>query len=54
MAPRAFSSAQTRSSSSPDLHDPLLDLLRNHESLSQQMFLEALQSQRTAQVLEAQ
>jgi hypothetical protein len=34
--------------------DPLLDLLRNHETLTQEMFLEALQSQRSRQVLETQ
>jgi hypothetical protein len=53
-APRASSSAQVRPSPSSDVDDPLLDLLRNHESLTQEMFLEALQSQRTGQILETQ
>jgi hypothetical protein len=53
-APRALSSAQVHDTSSSDVDDPLLDLLRNHESLTQEMFLEALQSQRSGQVLETQ
>jgi CheY-like chemotaxis protein len=32
-----------------DMEDPLLELLRNHESLSQEAFLEALRSQRHAE-----
>jgi hypothetical protein len=51
-APRGLSSAQDRNLPACGLHDPLLDLLRNHESLTQEMFLEALQSQRSGQVLE--
>jgi hypothetical protein len=51
-APRALSSAKVQTTSSSDLDDPLLDLLRNHESLTQEMFLEALHSQRSGQVLE--
>jgi hypothetical protein len=53
-APRVLASAQARVAASPDVHDPLLDLLRNHESLTQEMFLEALQNQRSGHVLEAQ
>jgi hypothetical protein len=53
-APRALSSSQVRPISSSDVDDPLLDLLRNHETLTQEMFLEALQSQRSRQVLETQ
>ncbi|MGH9515217.1 MAG: PilZ domain-containing protein [Terriglobales bacterium] len=53
-APRAWSSAQLHATSSSDVEDPLRDLLRNHESLTQEMFLEALQSQRSGQVLETQ
>ena len=53
-APRGLSSAQVRPMPSSDVDDPLLDLLRNHESLTQEMFLEALQSQRSGQVLETQ
>jgi hypothetical protein len=37
---------ENNSAPSPELDDPLLDLLRNHESLSEEMFLETLQSQR--------
>ena len=33
--------------------DPLLDLLRNHESFSEEMFLEALKSQRSPDVVES-
>ena len=32
-----------------DMEDPLLDLLRNHEPLSEEMFLETLRSQRSAE-----
>jgi hypothetical protein len=32
-----------------DVDDPLLDLLRNHESFSEEMFVEALRSQRGAE-----
>ena len=53
-APRGLSSAQARSIASSDIDDPLLDLLRNHDSLTEEMFLEALQSQRSGQALEAQ
>lgn len=53
-APRAFSLAQIRPMPSSDVDDPLLDLLRNHESLTQEMFLEALQTQRSGPVLEMQ
>jgi len=53
-APRSLSSTQPRSTSPSDLDDPLLDLLRNHESLTQQVFLETLQSQRTGRILETQ
>ncbi len=34
----------------PDLHDPLLELLRNHESLNQLEFLQELRDQRSAQM----
>ena len=36
-----------------EVEDPLLDLLRNHESFSEEMFLEALKSQRTAEPVES-
>jgi len=46
---RSLSSKEKNSapSLSPELDDPLLQLLRNHESLSEEMFLETLQRQRT-------
>jgi PilZ domain len=37
---------ETGSQTAGDLEDPLLELLHNHELLTQEMFLEALQSQR--------
>jgi CheY-like chemotaxis protein len=51
-APRGLSSAQVRHTPSSDVHDPLLELLQNHESLTQEMFLEALQTQRSGHILE--
>lgn len=36
-----------------EIEDPLLDLLRNHESFSEEMFLEALKSQRNADAVES-
>jgi CheY-like chemotaxis protein len=51
-APRGLSTGQGRAMPASDVDDPLLDLLRNHESLTQEMFLEALQSQRSGQVLQ--
>ena len=53
-APRASSSAPVHAMSSSDVDDPLVDLLRNHESLTQETFLETLQSQRSGQVAETQ
>ncbi len=38
---------------SEELEDALLDLLRNHESFSEEMFLQALRSQRTADLVES-
>ena len=37
---------ETNFNPSPQLDDPLLDLLRNHESLNEEIFLETLQNQR--------
>jgi CheY-like chemotaxis protein len=54
VAPRALSLASPRATPSSDVDDPLLDLLRNHESQTQEMFLEALRSQRRGQVLQTQ
>lgn len=39
---------------SSDLEDPLLDLIRNHQSFSEEMFLQALRSQRSAEFVECQ
>ena len=39
--------------SSIDFHDPLLELLRNHQSFSQEMFLQTLHSQRKGQAARA-
>ena len=39
---------------SEDVEDPLLELLRNHESFSEEMFLEALRSQRNAEFVESE
>ena len=36
----------------PDIEDPLLDLLRNHESFSEEVFAEALRSQRSAEFVD--
>ncbi len=50
IAPRALSGPEHfRSEDSGTLDDPLLELLRNHESLSQEQFLHELQQQRTCQ-----
>jgi hypothetical protein len=43
---RTLPPRENNSAPSPELDDPLLHLLRNHESLSEEMFLETLQSQR--------
>ena len=37
---------------SDDFEDPLLDLIRNHESFSEEMFMQALRSQRSAEFVE--
>ena len=54
VSPRGMSSEHSQDDAASELHDPLLDLLRNHGSFSQEMFLENLQSQRTGQTLETQ
>lgn len=36
-----------------EIEDPLLDLMRNHESFSEEMFLQALRSQRGAEVVDS-
>jgi hypothetical protein len=37
---------------SQDVEDPLLDLLRHHESFSEEMFLQALRGQRNAEFVQ--
>ncbi len=39
--------------SSEEFEDALLDLLRNHESFSEEMFLQALRSQRSVDLVES-
>jgi CheY-like chemotaxis protein len=51
VSPRGMSSDDSQAVAS-ELDDPLLELLRNHESLSQELFLETLQRQRKRQILE--
>jgi hypothetical protein len=53
IAPQALS-AHTESLcvQSDDVEDSLLDLIRNHESFSEEMFLQALRSQRNAEFVE--
>jgi hypothetical protein len=51
-APRALSFSQAQPAPASDLEDPLLDLLRDHESFTQEMFLEILQGQRSGQAME--
>ncbi len=53
VSPRGISSEDSQPSIAFELEDPLPELLRNHQSLSQEMFLEILQGQRKGQVLEA-
>jgi CheY-like chemotaxis protein len=54
LSPRGISSEDSQAAPASELDDPLLELLRNHESLSQEMFLETLQRQRSGEILEAQ
>ncbi len=50
IAPRAISSSEKfKNDEIEELDDPLLELLRNHESLSQEQFLHELQQQRSPQ-----
>jgi CheY-like chemotaxis protein len=50
IAPRSlFATDEFKNESSNPLDDPLLQLLRNHESLSQEEFLQELQQQRSPQ-----
>lgn len=51
VSPRGISSEDIQPAAS-ELDDPLLELLRTHESFSEEMFLETLQSQRKGQTLE--
>jgi CheY-like chemotaxis protein len=49
VSPQILDSATDTLVAPPDVEDPLLELLRNHESFSQEMFLQALRSQRKAE-----
>ena len=52
VAPQELGSADEKNyQGSDDVDDALLDLLRNHEAFSEEMFLQALQSQRTAEMV---
>jgi hypothetical protein len=55
ITPRALTAdgSDTTGSDSEELHDPLLELLRRGESLSQEEFLQELQRQRTSEVTSA-
>ena len=57
ITPRAFAAAEatdhSKSASSEELDDPLLDLLRRAESLSQEDFLRELRQQRNSEVASA-
>ena len=56
VAPQPLTSEEDASSNEgfgSEIEDPLLDLLRNHEAFSEEMFLEALKSQRSADVVES-
>jgi hypothetical protein len=60
VAPRPLSADEdnpflrNRTNGSEAVEDPLLDLLRNHESFSEEMFLQALRSQRSADFVESE
>jgi DNA-binding response OmpR family regulator len=51
ITPRSLSAGKEENSSkqADDLHDPLLELLRGHESLGQEEFLESLRRQRSSE-----
>jgi hypothetical protein len=54
VSPRAESGNEHKISlRSGEFEDPLLELLRNHESLSQKMFLQALEKQRSASLAQS-
>lgn len=52
VAPQSLLSAEDHGGHNDSFDDPLLDLLRNHESFSEEMFLQALRSQRSDEFLE--
>ena len=49
VAPQGLASGPEHVGADGSIDDPLLDLLRNHESFSEEMFLQALRSQRSAE-----
>lgn len=55
VSPQALAAEQhALCATSDDVEDPLLELLRNHESFSEEMFLQALRSQRGAEFVESE
>ena len=53
VAPQALmSNGENGHGARDDVDDPLLDLLRNHDAFSEEMFLQALRSQRSAELVE--
>jgi len=52
VSPRGICSEDSEPSTASEMDDPLLELLHNHQALSQEMFLESLQSQRKGQPVE--
>lgn len=52
VAPESLSDAPIPAPPYWDVEDPLLDLVRNHESFTEEVFLQALKSQRNAEFVE--
>jgi CheY-like chemotaxis protein len=53
VAPQALASEEPHVGADDCIEDPLLDLLRNHESFSEEMFLDALRNQRNPDFVES-
>jgi hypothetical protein len=52
VAPQLRDAADVQVGADDSVDDPLVDLLRNHESFSEEMFLQALRSQRSGEFVE--
>ena len=52
VAPQSLATSENHGGPDDSFDDPLLDLLRNHESFSEDMFLQALRSQRSGEFIE--